>query len=269
MKITANRLDDLLKQREKYDADMQVYEDRETASLDKYREAFYIATKDVEKKVAELIGSTPLSLEIRVDSNYSRGVDNTWKVHVAVDQRNNFNENTALVWDFDISLDKDGNVVKDSSSWSGLKAVTPEQISDLEESVRILKLLNNIDWSGVLRSPQPNLHDFHDEEAAETFRSMRKARPDFESDILNAQIEEIIEDGETAIPLSKDEYFRGTVYILPTKMTDKFITGYIFPPSYLNMTIDEIKQRVGERRTSKSNLVKISSDELSTIKVNK
>lgn len=256
MKITANRADDIRKAREEYDAETRKLQEQSEANTAKWREESYKLQKALEQKVADMIGPTSLSLRIKADPwDFFRS--KSWTINVNANEGGNFEDNIALVWNWEVKLDKDGNVVKDSGSWSGLKATTPEQIADLEESVRVIKILNNTDWKEILNSPMADWEDYNDPELAENIKNRKNSRPKFEDDLVAAELEDIINDGKTAIKLKQDQYYRGPVWILPTGVTDKFIKGYIFPDFYANKyTANEIKNEMGDaRRSARSNII--------------
>lgn len=275
MKITANRKNDIMRQREEYDAEIQKLQDVYDAQYDTYKTSMRAAKKDLEKVIADMIGPTSLNLEIRCQQGWStfEGDDLTWEVDVRANDRNKFDDQVALAWNWNVKFDKDGNPVKDSGSWSGLKATTAEQISDLEESVRVLKILNGADWSAILTSPMPKIADYVDKENSREINKLRKDRPDYESELLDAELESLL-GGNTAIRLYQDQYYSGSVCILPVAVTDKFVKGYIFPEYRIkgsgegeHRTADQIRQSTEIRRTAKSNLVTISKAEYDTIEV--
>lgn len=260
-KIVATKRSDLIKQRDEYDAETRKYSDRIEEGHSNWSAKLKEQADEMERKISNLIGNTSLALEITADpwANYDRG----WGVRVRANERTMFDDKVALAWNWEAKIDRNGNVIKDSGSWSGLKAITPDQISDLEESVRVLKVLNNIDWSDVLNSPKSKPSDFVSQEDSEMERSRRKNRPNFEADIETATIEDAIASGDIAFELEQDSYYRGHVGIIPTGVTDKFIKGYIFPISYVDTkSKSEIIDTWARepRRTSRSNLVKRSGE---------
>lgn len=268
MKITANRLDDLRKAREEYDAETKRLKDQSEANTERWHSDTYDKQEELEKTISDMIGSTTLNLEIRVDPwgrSFSDN-DNTWGINVRANENNKFSDNVALSWSWDAYLDKDGNIKKDSGSWSGLKAITPEQIADLEESVRIIKLLNNMDWQTILRSPKPRYEDYVDKDLNQKLRDRRNNRPDFDKDIQAEELASYV-GTNTAVQLSSDEYYNGKVGILITGMTDKFLKGYIFPWRLTedDKSAEDVKSYVynDERRTSKNKIV-YSNGELVT-----
>lgn len=262
MKITkilaASRREDLIKQRDEYDAETKKYADRVSEGEKNLSSKLKEQRVDMEKKISDLIGSTSLDLEIYADP-WGSFTNEGWSVRVKANDRNKFDDNVALSWSWEAKLGSKGEVDKESGSWSGLKAITPEQIADLEESVRVIKILNNMNWEEVLNSPKAKFEDYVPEDAQKAASERRRNRPDFEKDIEEAEIEEAV-GGNVAFELSQDQYYRGYVFILPTGVTDKFIKGYIFPEyAAKGRTKSElIDDYLGGqiRRTSRSNLAK-------------
>lgn len=262
MKITSSRYDDLMNRRKEYDEKMQHTKERIDESYGRWQAATYEAQKDVEKKISDMIGPTSLSLDITASGDVIRGNEWVWNIRINANEHQMFDENRALSWNWSARLDPEGNVVKDSGSWSGLKAITAEQITDLEESVRVIKLLNSIDWNEILHLNHPSSTEYINEEDEATYRELRKNRPNFETELVSARLEDLIGQ-DVAVKLSSDEYWRGPVWIIPTGLTDKFVKGYIFPDFYLKqdgVTADSLKSKVDERRASKNKLVIENND---------
>ena len=262
MKITkilaASRREDLIKQRDEYDAETKKFQDKVDEGEKNLRSKLREQRLDMEKKISDLIGSTSLDLEIYADP-WGSYTNEGWSVRVKANDSNKFDDNVALSWSWEAKLGSNGEVSKESGSWSGLKAVTPEQIADLEESVRVIKILNSMNWEEVLNSPKAKFEDYVPDDDQKAASERRRNRPDFEKDIEEAEIEDAV-GGNIAFELSQDQYYRGNVFILPTGVTDKFIKGYIFP-EYIaeNKTKDQIiNDYLGGdvRRTSRSNLKK-------------
>ena len=258
MKITASRYDELKKARDEYDAVTKEMTDRENAAEDRYMNAWHQSEKELEQKVSDIIGPTTLVLDIRADTGgkYSGIGGEGWSIRVSANDHDHFAEDRALSWNWDVHIDTDGNIVKDSGSWSGLKAVTAEQIADLEESVRIIKILNNIDWAEVLSHPRVKWGDYVDKDLSKQIRDRKSARPQFEDDMLTARLEELVGQN-ILVKLKQDQFYNGPVGILLTGLTDKFVKGYIVPWSMgEGMTAEEIKKYAYEpRRNAKSNVV--------------
>lgn len=228
MKITATRYEDLQKARQEYDDETKRMSDIINEQEREYRHKLREQESDVEKKVADMIGATTLQLQINVDPYPRYGTKGNWTIRVTANEHTKFEDNVALSWNWEVSTDSEGNIVKDSGSWSGLKVTTPEQIADLEESVRVIKILNNANWEELLNSPHADYSEFIDKGISSDLRDRRNARPNFEQDMLDARLEDLI-GKNVAIKLKGDEYFNGNVGIVLTGMSDKFLKGYVFP----------------------------------------
>ena len=187
-KINETRRDDIIKARDEWDAEYNrqndIYKDQEN----KYRNAMYDVADNLQSEVKSAIGNTSLKLRVDVD-NYGIGGDG-YQVRIYGNDSNKFDDNIALSWDLKIWLDDAGNVKKDSGSWSGLKATTTEQLDDLAETLRVLKILNNLDWSrliGTANSNRPNYDDY----ITAPYPS-RSNRPNFEQQLKDAAVEDTI-----------------------------------------------------------------------------
>lgn len=98
-------------------------------------------------------------------------------------------ENDALSWNFNVRLDKDGQVAKESSSWSGLKACTQEQLDSLQQCVDALVTLNGLDWAVLLDKAMPDAKEYFKRETEE--RNLG-ARPNFREQLIEASLEECV-----------------------------------------------------------------------------
>lgn len=262
-KVTAASLDEIRKQRDEYDAETARLKNIKEDKHNQYRLAIRDAAKEIEKAISEKIGPTSLELHIRVEDDWQ----DAWEVRIEANENSKFDADRALSWHWDVKFDKDGTVVKDSGSWSGLKAITPDQIADLEESVRVLKVLNNTDWYMFLKersSTKPKFEDYSDRESEAAFYDRMKNRPKFDEQLQSAQLESLV-GTDTALRLKGDSVWKGICWVIPTAITDKFVTGYIFPDYYMGRyfkgtwSLDDVKNNADMRRTSKNNLVKDST----------
>lgn len=264
MKITASRAEDIRKQRSEYDAETAKLREQYDANFDRYRQAEYEGEQDIEKQVRSAIGVTSLDISVRAQRSWSfRSGDRGWEVSVEVNHNKRHDDDIALAWNWDAKIGPDGEVVKDSGSWSGLNAVTAEQISDLEESVRVLKLLNNIDWKSILMSNLLKYEDFSDENLDRSLSDRERNRPNFENQASDAELESLI-GTNVAVKVSRDEYWRGEVGILITKVSEKYVTGYVFSWTYVGTkTLEDIKEWAGTpRRIAKDKIVGYATDNM-------
>lgn len=147
---------------------------------DQYENARDSVFEALQAVVRDKIGSTSLSLNVRASKN--RG-----GASVHVDNGDSPHDEQALNWRWNVTLSDEGEIEKESGSWSGLSATTPEQIDNLKESVRIIEILNNLDWGKILNVELPRYRDYVKTEVPE--------RENFEKQLLEADVEDAAEQG--------------------------------------------------------------------------
>lgn len=214
MKITASRRDDIIRERDQFEADFksrQEAKDRETSNWQK-------ATQETLTLVKELVQDElpETSLQIEIDARTSFG--DTIEVTISNQRFSPHVEGNALSWNWTVRLDQQGNVVKESNSWSGLKATTLEELDSLEETVKVLRACNAIDWTTILSIALPKFDDYVQD------RGPSPKRPDFEGQLREAEIEECVGQPVLVQGLaSESSGFRvGTqIYYLIVKETPK------------------------------------------------
>jgi len=191
MKIYSSKLEDLRRARDEYDADYA----KRKAQYDEQRAAYEQAREDVMQPVREyvenMIKNPWLDFEVTVSttSRYRRmgtAKSACLEVRILCNERRHFDEASALSWNFNVSLDEEGNPIKETGSWSGLQATTEEQMRSLRATVYTLDLLNSVDWASVLNRTLPSWSDYI------TVSDSRRDRPDFESQIRALELEEFI-----------------------------------------------------------------------------
>lgn len=133
----------------KYDARKQLYEDQER-NYNKARWDWEDRFKDlVIKQFRSYIDKLP-GLRINTDRGWG-----------AVEIRFNYEdhgrddrERKSLLWSYQVKLNEEGEITKESNSWSGFQAVTPEQVNDLINSANFLKAIVDFDWAPLLNQAQ-------------------------------------------------------------------------------------------------------------------
>jgi len=216
--IKASRLEDIERQEQEYDAKIAPLKQKEAEQLEQYKKAAEGVRNRIEANVLQAIGDTKLDLDVRVDQRWK---DGEYEVRISANDRNHFDDKVALSWHWEAKLE-DGQVTYDSGSWSGLKAITSEQLDDLQESVRILKKLQTIDWASMLKTdPEETKYErFVDRENAMQVRQLEKERPNFAQLKKEAQIEDIVGTNKViyvdGLSDSNDRsgYFRGYLQLV-------------------------------------------------------
>lgn len=234
MKITAGRRDDIIRQRDEYDARLSELENQYNEDTEAWRNASRMQEDALEAQVLNSIGRTNLDLSVRVSTDYTK-VDGeygyVYRFEVANGERN---YDRPFRWSWSIRLDDNGEVLKESSSWSGLKATTTEDLDEIEESVRVLRILNTMDWDELLHTSMPNVEDYESRPGLYSeYNDMRRNRPNFDRDIKDAEIEDSI-GKDVWLKMSgrpETDYFygnkRSTFWVKLLSASPKFVNAVI------------------------------------------
>lgn len=192
MKITCSRRDDVLRDQ----AADKAFRDRKDSEWSNFSKAQQDVFSGLSRLISSEIGNTPLDLQIDVSQGYGSNIN----VRVS-DENHLHDDNKSLSWKWEVSLDRDGNIKRDSSSWSGLKATTPEHLEDLRNILDVLTVLNNIDWNQMLNVKLPNVSDYVSEEVNPY------AGRNFKQELLMADIEDAI-GADVYLVGSGNKYYR-------------------------------------------------------------
>ena len=178
--VTASRRDDILRERAEYNDLMKKNNDVRYQQEERYEFAQDFNFANVENAIREQVGDLR-GVRVRVDERY-RGME----VNFDYEDRD---EAKALRWSWSVQLDREGNITKNSSSWSGLEATTPEQAADLQRSVNIITKLINVDWKPILEKGYANRPKYSD---YISLKEMRSREGEFAQSLKEAVIEDII-----------------------------------------------------------------------------
>ena len=193
MKIYAVNRDEILRRKKEYESEEAKYNDEYNQYLGAKR-TFY---RNIESSVKDAIGDTSIPLNVHAGKRYD-------SVSVEIDNGSTPHSDSALTWNWNVQLSDEGEVIKETGSWSGLSATTPENIANLKESVRILEVLNNLDWKQLLSAIPP---------AYEEYVTTRPGpKPNFEKELLYADIADAMHD-EKLIKGHGYKYYRSGVSV--------------------------------------------------------
>lgn len=198
MKITTSRRDDIVKERDAWQSEFDEQTSRYESQENEYNAEYARRGRSIQSAVEQYLSEFKLNLRIDVTSDFSSG----YTVIIYCNDKL-FDESTALSWDYRISLGDDGTLKAESGSWSGLRATTAEQLSDLKESVRCIEFIQHMDWVSILSVRKPKYSDYVTEE-----RPVNRSK-EFANRIRQADIEDKIENGEE-IPGIKNS---GRIYL--------------------------------------------------------
>ena len=190
MTIKETRADDIRAAKQKWDSDFEkAYTNYDKMEYD-YDMAIETVMEQVETKIrAELSVTDDDLLEITADA-YGGKFGGKYRTGIKYKYGAPFDKKSALNWHIDIYLNDDGEVQKETGSWSGLEVQTPELLEDLKYSVNLIEKIMNLDYQKIIMDAEnvrPNRDDY-----ITMKRPNRSDRPDFDRQIKEATIEDII-----------------------------------------------------------------------------
>ena len=225
IKVNEDRRSDVIARRDAwqkdYDAKKLAY-DKQYFDYDTAREA---VSDTLVQEIKKQIGNVPKSEYLNI---YAEPRWGGYEVHIEYAQRAVHNEDKALSWDFRIILDRNGTLKKESGSWSGLQATTSEQIKDLKETVRILEVINNMDWETLINNTVNKMPKRDEYITAPNPDS--EAKPDWKTELIQASIEDAI--GQNILIKGRGEK-GGTVYYKIIRQTPKRYEVASIPGYYI------------------------------------
>ena len=188
MKIIATRKEDILRRKAEYDAKVAEYEADQQTRRRNYRQAENAVTEPVRQFLYDTLAQFDLlDFEIDVHQNFrALSRDSGLNVSIRCNERDKFADTSALSWNYDCYIGENGEVKKESGSWSGLKATTAAQLDSLKQTVAALELLNSLDWYEILNKEMPKYSDYFDGGVE------RPERVDFNKELQEAEIEDVI-----------------------------------------------------------------------------
>lgn len=153
--ICARRVADVQRELEQVDNDIRSKQAQYDEEASNWREAIYKVAESIKEEIAEEIGEVSIPLKIDVNPGFRSHM-----YEVTIKNSDNPHDDQALNWNWNAFIDEQGEVKKESGSWSGLTAISAENIDNLKESVRVLEILNNMDFSKILNRTMPEASDY-------------------------------------------------------------------------------------------------------------
>lgn len=257
MKITASRKDEVLQRKAQYDADMKAYEERQEASSRALHEAENNIIKPIQEYLErELSKYSALKFELDLQRSWrkdNKGV----RVRIHCNERNKFDDDVALAWSYEVELDADGNVVRETSSWSGLSATTEAQMTSLKQTVDALEFLNSIDWDALINVDMPDYNDYYDP------NDKKPAYQNFEEELKAAELEELVGSNKIIKVNNWGEScpYRGDVWLKLLRETPSMYIVNIIPSFAVDSEEELAKYvdgRYGEYRVRKSSVIPVT-----------
>lgn len=149
MKIICNRRDELLEERDAYN-DAQL---RHDSSYRAYMRYVHTVELSLAEYVEHMLGDLDLlNFDVNVSLAKFRSDDTVpnYRIRIACNERELFEENSALSWTYSAEISEMYPTPHvETSSWSGLRATTAEQLDSLKQTVDALEILRNMNWEQI------------------------------------------------------------------------------------------------------------------------
>lgn len=201
--VTAARRDDIIRRRDEYDAAAARNKAKEQDANRRFRQAQLDVFSAAEQEIRRQLGDRAKNLDIRIDQSWSKGLE----VRIGNSSGSPRREaNASLTWSWTAKLNDEGEVIKESSSWSGLEATTMDQIVDLKLCVEQLEAINTMDWKAILDRTTPSWRDYQVKDLEDIGQ-----RPNFDQELAEADIEDIV-GTNTLVKMGQGRNYRGQVY---------------------------------------------------------
>lgn len=263
MKITCGKREDILKRKEEYETDRAARKGRYDAQMVELQKARNNVMKPVQDEIASKLAQFK-ALEFNVDVREARYGESGLSVRIQCNEYKKFNEDSALSWSYDATIGRDGQILKETSSWSGLQAVTEVQMESLRSTLAALEYLNSVDWSELLNRKLPEYGDYVTERNPDW-----EGRPDFDRQLLEVDIEECI--GKNILIKGTHLNGRGAACYLITKETPKQYEVVEISEFYIERTDDVAalveQNRKYPQRVTKDKFMSVIKKPLETMEV--
>ena len=160
MRIISSRLDDVRMEKEEYEREYEEQKSRYDEQNAAYTQATREVLDNIESALLQQINArTSQNVRVKASRDYSYRDPGESFIEVRVYAED---PGWPLRWTWQASVSQvDGTVVKDSNSYSGIEATTPENISMLKESLDVMDyLVNQVDWNTLLHVQLPKGSDY-------------------------------------------------------------------------------------------------------------
>lgn len=267
MKIFASRRDEILRQKAEWEAERDAAYALRDQEDDEFAKAEYAIFDPIKENLEHMLQQYR---SLTFDVSVGRDFGSILAARISCNENNKFSDDSALSWSYKATLSEDGEVIKETSSWSGLKAVTESQMQSLTETLEALKYLNSIDWKVLLDKTLPNYKDYY-----KTDTSKYRNAPDFDRMLLEADIEEAIGKSvllKGASGLDNRGYPRGESYYMVLKETSTQYEVVKIPGYEISDDKDALKSVVEHYkpysyRLRKDNLIQLLSKPIEYLEV--
>ena len=211
-------IDEYNSQKSQFESEYEAYRSQRRMFIDSMKNA-----------VRDSLGNYANDLNIEIDESYG---ENNWSVTIK-NCDNPFKEGQALTWSVKVRLGENGKIIFESSSWSGLKATTINEIEDLRRTVDILDKIQHIDWKFIVDRIGPKYRDY-----VKTRQPMDPSKQ-FDLEEAYAILSESI-DERVLFQTSRVNTKRGYYKIIketPKNFTAIFVPNYNYGPGQIETVI--------------------------------
>lgn len=198
---------DIRRDLEKADNDIRTKKSMYEKDIHDWHVAVKEVTDNIEAEIRSQLGHVTIPLEINVSLGFMQH-----GLEVNVKNSDNPHDDQALNWNWRAFTDVHGNLTKESGSWSGLTAVSADNISNLKESVRVLEILNNMDFATILNQAVPDTSEYliNDYVTNDDIQNKNK----LQSELEDAELNEVMESGNWIKLIDgQGKFYRHDAYI--------------------------------------------------------
>ena len=217
MKILLSNRDDILKRKQTY----EYLSSKRESEYQNYLNSQNIILQKIIKYVQDKIGETFIKLDVSAQFGEPENV-----IIVKISHVDKFSriKRLALSWSYTVELEDSGNISKNSIAYSDINVSDVSKFDELKESIRIFRILNNINWKSLLNVTVPHISKY-----------VTTPEPEYE-DFEKELVYEDIEDASNEHKLIKGKGYKlyhSDVYYNITKKTDKSYFVQEISPEYV------------------------------------
>lgn len=237
MKIYSSKVDDIIKQRDEYEAKMKALKDKQDESYRNYHKADVAICNGIEDEVAQLLSRIDLPLQIKADQGWSsadrkRGYDVRVSCETGADRD--------LRWEYNVKFEQDGAITKNDGRWNDLDSAN---LDELDKSIKALRILQGADWKSILDKAHPKFDDYYDRGVNDELLTLRSEKPNFKDMEFEATLEDATDEGKWIVldRIPETDYLRGRkakAYFKPERIGAKFINGILRDFSWVHEGYD-------------------------------
>lgn len=264
-----DRIADIKRRQDEFESEFNSKKETYDKKYNEYRSARDAAADEITQEIrrySKLDSFSTLKDDVRIIAEPDW--DDGFNIIIRDEDHTN-DKNKALSWHFSVKLDDEGNVKKDSGSWSGLNVTTPETIQNLREIAEYLNVISNLDWSVILRRPIPKYMDYmkNVDNPAYTMK-----RPNFEQEKLKVEIDSLVGSSKAILGDNYDgSFYTGSkvYYLIKSGSSSQYTVAFLpesidSNPRWKDQAIEDTKYT---KRISIDKLIKLIDKPIKTIDI--